>query len=191
VATHYSIRHKVLVAAAILQGADAANDDLSSPRGIYGGILIQLVVQPGVPEGGWKPSKRDPYRFPWPAWYDEASYGELVERARRYGLHRKASSNNHGVQFVGNKAFSALLDEDAKYRQQCKDWYIQARHDFTAQIERNHAHAEHLRAMRREFTKLMNANSSTAQYPEFASPEALRKLVTGLTKILDSHFPEW
>lgn len=196
VATDYSPVLKTMVGVTILQGADVQNEDLAKPRGMYGYLLHELTIEPGIPADGWQTEGGWP---PWPTWYDEASRYSLVDRARRYGFHKTKNRQGHGLIFVGDPAFSTLLGEDTSAI--CRMWYEEARRAITKRLEEEAIRQrEDARRRRRElrqrprlcadFAEIVERWNSIIVNPRYADFGGISDLTRELSNLVERYSPE-
>lgn len=202
VATDYPPTLKVMTGVTILQGADVQDDGLIKPRGMYGYLLHELAIAPGIPADGWP--MEDGF-FVWPTWYDEATRSSLVERARRYGFHQTKQRQGHGLIFVGHPAFTTLLREDESFVRMCRTWYNEAR---AAIVKRREEEATRQRARQRQearkrrrelrqrpklcadFAKIVEEWHSILANPRYADFAGISDLTQVLNNLVERYNPE-
>lgn len=194
VATDYSVRLKVIVAAAILQGAGVRDDDLIYPRGIYRDLMEEFVVNPGVPAEGWSEEERYDIVFSPGHWHYKATCGGLVAAAHRYGLHQTKNRQGHGVTFVGSPVFAQLFEEEPALAEVCRAWYDEARQGI---LERHaegkttqELYAQNRKRMRAGLVRLLDDFRYVVNYPTRVSPHSLKDFAGELNRLIAKTFPD-
>lgn len=175
--TFTSLHLKALLAGAILHGANAQNEDFSTPRGVYGHILPKLVRAPWTTDNlpGSKARTFD-------------TMGDLVDACRRLSLHRSKDSPSRVVKFIGHRAFDTLFEESPARRVSCRKWYDTARANATTAIAnektQKQIRAKDRRRIQRGFPKVLEKARVAIRFPQYASRSELEKLVDDIDKLL-------
>ena len=188
-----SNRQRTLLGVAILQGAGVQSADLSSPRGVYGNLLMELTVHPGL-EGIELPES-DRGHIIWPTWFDGVSGENLVSHSRKLGLHRPKSANA-GVSFVGSPAFTALFDgsEGGKRASLCRIWYeeaLQAVLEHGRNVRRDVKVIRNPTAeLRENFHAFIEGAGNVLQLPYLASASDIRRFSEDLRRFVEKNCPE-
>lgn len=188
-----SNRQRAILGVAILQGAGVTSANLCSPRGVYGNLLMELTVRPGL-EGIELP-ENELGRIIWPTWLSGVSGENLVSHSRKLELHRPKPANT-GVDFVGSPALAALFDgaEGEKRAMLCRIWYeeaLQAVLDHKGNVRRGvKVLPNPIAKLREDFQAFMDSARSIVQNPYLATPSSIRRFSDELHEFVEKNCPE-
>lgn len=111
VAREYSMRRSAAVAVTLLIASDRT---VFRKRGDFGRSMRLLVVESGVPVGGWPEDQE------WPEWYStKRVYGDVVGYSKKLGLHK----NEAGVVYINPDGTLHDLLKNKAYRRHARNLY--------------------------------------------------------------------